>query len=234
MVETNANQKPNSVGLVGDGDDVELIECFEEVFAITFSNEEVERITTLGEAYEIICSKLPTSTEKKNSCLTAMAYNRLNRALRDQGRIPLAVRIDVPSNLTPKNFQKQLEERSNLRLDFLTRASSWAVALNFLQFVTWVAGLILFSGLSAFVATGVIFVVSHALWRIAERTDSRVWSFDGTIGDLSRRASEENIGKLVLLGGKWKDADIWQSMTSIISDFTGYPCHKMTPETVFI
>lgn len=234
MVEKNANWKPNSVGLVGDGDDVELIECFEEVFEITFSNEEAESITTLGEAYEIICSKLPTSTEKRNRCLTAMAYYRLNRSLRDQGKIPPAVRIEVPSDMTPKSFQKQLEERSNLRLNFLTRASSWVVVLTFLQFVTWVAGPILFSGLSAFVATATIFAVSHALWRIAERSDNRVWSFDGTIGDLSRRASEENIGKLVLLGGKWKDADIWRSMTSIISDFTGYPCHKMTPETVFI
>lgn len=163
-----------------------------------------------------------------------MAYYRLNRALHDQGKIPPAVRIEVPSDMTPKGFQKQLEERSNLRLDFLTRPSSWVVALTFLQFVTWIAGPILFSGISAFVATAIIFAVSHALWRIAERSDNRVWSFDGTIGDLSRRASEANIGKLVLLGGKWKDADIWWSMTSIIHDFTGYPCHKMTPETVFI
>ena len=136
--------------------------------------------------------------------------------------------------MTPKSFQKQLEERSDLRLDFLTRSSSWVVALAFLQFVTWIGGPILFSGLSAFVATAIIFAASHALWRIAERSDNRVWNFDGTIGDLSRRASEENIGKLVLLGGKWKDADIWRSMTSIINSFTGYPCHEMTPETVFI
>lgn len=233
MVEASASEKPNSVGLVGDGDDVEIIEFFEDVFEITFSSEEAQSITTLSEAYELICSKLPTPTEKRNVCLKAMAYYRLNRAMRDQGKTPLSVRLEVPSDMTPKSFQKQLEERSNLRLDFLTRASPWVVALSYFQFVTWIAGPILFSGLSAFVATVMIFAVSFALWRVAEWSDHRVWIFDGTIGDLSRRASEENIGKLIVQGGKWKDADVWQSMTLVISNCTGYPSRKMTPETVF-
>lgn len=234
MVENNADQKLNSVGIVGDGDDVELIEYFEAVFEITFSNEEAESIGSLGEAYDTICSKLPTNPEQRSKCLTAMAYYRLNRALCDHGKIHPAIRIEVSSAMTPKSFQKQLEERSKLRLDFLTRASSWVVTLAFLQFTTWIAGPVIFSGFSALVASLLIFAISHTLWRIAEQSDKRVWIFEGTIGDLSRRASETNIGKLILLGGNWKDADIWQSMTSIIQDFTGYPAGKMTPETTFI
>lgn len=234
MVDRKTNQKPNSVGIVGDGDDVELIENFEEVFEVTFSNKEAESIVTLGQACDIIRSKLAIDPEQSNKCLTAMAYYRLNRAMCDQGKIHPEVLVEVPSTVTPKIFQKQLEERSNLRLDFLTRASSWVATLTFLQFVTWIVGPVVFSGFNAFVASLVAFALTHVLWRNAERSDKRVWIFDGTIGDLSRRASEMNIGKLVLLGGKWKEADIWQAMTSIIHDYTGYPSDKMTPETKFI
>ncbi|SLN63340.1 Acyl carrier protein [Falsiruegeria litorea R37] len=234
MGNLNANRKSSSVGIVGDSDDVELIEYFEEVFAITFSNKEAENISTLGEAYKTICSKLPPNSEQRKRCLTAMAYYRLNRALCENGKIHPSVCIEVPSAMTPKDFQKQLEDRSHLHLEFLTGTSSWVTILTFLQFVTWIVGPLIFSGSSAVAASLSIFAISHAIWRIAERSDKRVWIFEGTIGDLSRRASDANIGELVLLGGKWKDADVWQTMTAIISDFTGYPSDQMKPETKFI
>ena len=120
MVSCTKAHRPKSVGIVGDGDDVDVIEDFEATFEIIISDAEAESIVTLGEAYELICSKLPTNQKQQKKCLTAMAYYRLNRALCDYGKMRATTRIEVPESQSPKSFQKQLEERSNLRLDFLT------------------------------------------------------------------------------------------------------------------
>ncbi|WP_299282397.1 hypothetical protein [uncultured Tateyamaria sp.] len=99
---------------------------------------------------------------------------------------------------------------------------------------TWAAGPILFSGLYAIAVGILIFVLNIAIWRYATSIDQRVWIFKGTLADLSRQASKENIGKLVSEGGKWKRADVWAVMTKIISDETGFPAEKMRPAMTFI
>lgn len=234
MFNKNKDQDLKSVGIVGDGDDVELIEAFESTFEISFSNEEVESMSTLGQAFEAICSKLPTTQSQQNKCLTAMAYYRLNRALCGDGKINLGTRVEVPQDQSPRSFQKQLERRADLRLHFLTRASTRTIILFFFQFVSWIVAPIMLSGSSAFIVGVVIAAGSHILWRFADSSDERVWMFDGTLGDLSRQASETNFRKLVSLGGTWKEPDVWKTMTSIIHDCTGFPPDNMTPEMKFI
>lgn len=230
----NETQDLKSVGIVGDGDDVELIEAFESTFKISFSNEEAESMSTLGQAFEAICSKLPTTQSQQNKCLTAMAYYRLNRALCDDGKIDLGTRVKVPHGQSPKSFQKQLERRADLKLHFLTGTSTRTTILFFFQFVSWMVAPVMLSGSSAFLGAVVIAAGSHILWRFADSSDERVWVFNGTLGDLSRQASETNFGKLVSLGGTWKEPDVWKIMTSIIHDYTGFPPDNMTPEMKFI
>ncbi|WP_282607030.1 acyl carrier protein [Pelagibius sp. Alg239-R121] len=234
MSHLNKSQELKSVGIIGDGDDVQLIEDLESAFKITFSDEEAESIFTLGEAFEVVCSKLPSSQKLQNKCLTAMAYYRLNKAFCGHGKIKLSTRVEVPVDLSPRSFQRQLEEMTNLKLDFLTKASLWVVILSLLQFVTWIVAPIMFSGFIAILVGILVVAVSHTLWRFADSIDERVWVFDGTLGDLSRQASEVNLGQLVSLGGRWTESDVWKTMTTIIHDLTGFPPENMTPETKFI
>jgi len=234
MYHLNKHKEPDSVGLAGDGDDVDMIEDFEAAFQITFSDEDAERIVTLGDAFEVICSKLPSDPKQQSKCLTAMAYYRLNRALCEHGKINLTTRVEVPRGQSPKSFQKQLEQRTDLKLDFLTETSLWVFILSLLQLVTWIAAPIFLSGFSALLVGILLAAITHALWRFADRCDNRVWLFDGTLVDLSRQASETNIGKLVSLGGKWTESDVWKIMASIIHQATGLPADNMTPEMKFI
>lgn len=234
MFHNNKHHEAGWVGIDDDGDDVELIEDFEAVFGVTFSDEDAESIVTLGDALEIICSKLPTDQKQQCRCLTAMAYYRLNRALCDNGKINLTRRVEVPRGQSPKSFQRQLEQKTGLRLDFLTEESRWVSNLALSQLVTWIAAPIFFSGFSAMLVGVVLIAITHTLWRLADRLDNRIWLYDGTLGDLSRQASEINIGKLVSSGGKWTKPDIWKTMTSIIRETTGFPRDNMTPEMRFI
>lgn len=234
MFAPRDKREADSVGIVGDGDDIGLIEDFEAVFAISFSDEEGKIINTLGDAYNLICSKLPGDKNQQVKCRTAMAYYRLNRALRERGRLRPEARVSPPTDISPRSFQRKLEEQSGLKLDFLTRASFLTSALFFLQFFTWIAAPVLFDGVAAFLLAISIATASHGLWRIADRMDKEVWTFQGTLGDLARKASEINFGKMASQGGRWTESEVWKTMTSIIHDHTGFPLDDMKPELKFI
>lgn len=234
MGRGNEESRTSSVGLVGDGDEIDLLEDFERLFEITFSNNEAEQILTLGEAHEIICSKLPDSQEIQVKCLTAMTYYRLNRALGAGGKMHPGSQITIPPDLTPKEFQKLLEDESKLDLEFLTHPSSWVEFLFYFQFLSWVAAPILFSGVLAAVSGILVFLIFHGLWRLADQHDKRVWAFDGTVADLAKQAAQNNFGKLVSQGGKWNKVEVWKSMAAIIEFHTGYPTEQMTPDMKFI
>jgi len=230
----NRNKHPKSVGVVGDGDDVAIIEAIEDVFKVAIMDEEAESIRTLEDAHSVICSKLPNDEHEQTKCLTAMAYYRLNRAMQDQGKTKLSKRVETPEAINPREFQQQLVEGSGLQLPFLTTSSTWVNAIEWAILATWIAGPVLFSGFHAIVVGLIILVLNFAIWRFATSIDQRVWIFKGTLADLSRRASEENIGHLVSEGAKWKGADVWTAMTKIISDETGFPTERMRPVMTFI
>ena len=230
----NLDTQPKSVGVVGDGDDLAIIEAIEEVFIVSIMDEDAERIRTLGDAHSVICSKLPNEASQQTKCLTAMAYYRLNRAMKDHGKVKPFESVEAPKPMRPRQYQQQLEEGSGLQLPFLTTSNAWVKMIGWSILGTWAAAPILFSALFAVAAGSLIFVLNIAIWRYATKIDQRVWIFKGTLADLSRRASEENIGQLISEGGKWKGADVWAVMTKIISDETGFPAEKMRPAMTFI
>lgn len=223
-----------SVGLVGDGDDVELITSFESTFGISFSQDELQNLVTLDDAHKIICAKLPNNQSQQKKCLTAMAYYRLNRALLDEGKSKLETHIAVPDGQNPRQFQRRLEQKAQLKLDFLTKPSRWVTSLFVLQFIGFFVAMIILHGWAGIFGGFLAATIFHFLWRYATILDNRVWVFEGTLADLSRRASEANIGNLVALGGRWKEADIWKVMTSLVNETTGFPQEKMTPDMKFI
>lgn len=226
--------QPKSVGVVGDGDDVAIIETIEDVFKVAITDEDAESIRTLEDAHSVICSKLPNEENEQTKCLTAMAYYRLNRAMQGHGKAWPSERVEAPEAMRPRAFQQQLEEASGLQLPFLTTSSAWVNMLGWSILWTWAAGPILFFDFYAIAVGFLVFALNIAIWRYATSIDQRVWIFRGTLADLSRQASEENIGQLVSEGGKWKGADVWAVMTKIISDETGFPAEKMQPAMTFI
>jgi hypothetical protein len=230
----NRDKQPKSVGVVGDGDDVAIIEAIEDVFKVAIMDEEAESIRTLEDAHSVICSKLPNDENEQTKCLTAMAYYRLNRAMPGHGKTTPSERVEAPEAINPREFQQQLEEGSGLQLPFLTTSSTWVNAIGWAILATWTAGPVLFSGSFAIAFGLITLVLNFAIWRFATSIDQRVWIYEGTVADLSRRASEENIGHLVSEGGKWKEADVWTAMTKIISDETGFPAERMRPAMTFI
>ena len=131
---------------------------------------------------------------------------------------------------------KSLSEsrRSGLQLPFLTTSSTWVNTIGWSIVATWIVGPVVFSGFYAAVTGILVLILNFAIWRLATSIDQRVWIFEGTLAAFSRQASEENIGQLVSEGGKWKRADVWTTMTKIISNETGFPSETMRPAMTFV
>ena len=73
----------DSLHLVGDGDDVEVVEWVERVFGISISNRETQETLTVGQLFDLIEAKCGTSATEM--CLSQVAFYRLRRALRELG-----------------------------------------------------------------------------------------------------------------------------------------------------
>ena len=75
-----------SLDLVGDGDELELIEDVEEIFAIKFADAELEACRTAGDLNDIVWRHLSEHADASNSrCMSAMAFHALRRSLVSAG-----------------------------------------------------------------------------------------------------------------------------------------------------
>ena len=222
-----------SVGLVGDLDDVELLEEFEKVFDVKFSVYEAEQIVTLGDSFELLCSKLENCELGKNKCLTAMSYYRISKALDQRRRVPLDHLLKPPVEVSPEEFHARLENLSNLELKFLTRAGRLIVALSIARLIAWIPAALLLDGPSALISSAAIIGGCHIALSIARSRDKGVWIFEGTVAEAAMRAAKLNYGRLVSSGGRWSREEVWEVMTGIIQLHTGCPRDRMAIQSKF-
>ncbi len=110
----------NTLDLVGDGDDTDLIEEIEASFGIELEDGETETLKTIGDLQDVLVRKLGASDRRREGCLTAAAFYRLRRAVSDvEGCQDIAPATPLDSHLVGSDYGKWREEvarRSGLRL----------------------------------------------------------------------------------------------------------------------
>ncbi len=217
-----------TLGLVGDGDEIDLVEDIESAFGIMFSNEEAESCLTVGDAFDLIKGWFQTSDGSR--CVTAMAFYRVRRALGESGR-NLRPESSLPTGQSAKSLLNELAARSGLR--FPRRN------------LTWVGGCGLLLILAGFFATVVLLdarpdywwvgAVAFCLGVFAVTVDPCVLP-DGceTVGGLSRKVAALNFGKLVGDGARPTDRDVWAALVSVLADYTTAPASEIKPDMHFI
>jgi hypothetical protein len=82
----------NTLDLVGDGDDMDVIFDAERTFGIKISNDEASDTHNVGQFYDLVLHKYRTIHPATRACLTQAAFYRLRYALKD-------MRLDQP--ITP-------------------------------------------------------------------------------------------------------------------------------------
>jgi hypothetical protein len=79
MSEAHRRTDTDSIGLAGDGDDVDLIRAIEGSFQVQFGNDTVKWFT-VGDIYDALLRRMPMSSTA-GLCATSMAFYRIRAAL---------------------------------------------------------------------------------------------------------------------------------------------------------
>lgn len=224
----------NTLGLDDDLDGIELVQELELVFDVEVSDREAERILTVGEFYDLLLSKLPQNDADKK-CTTAMAFYRLRSALRLLGygdKLAPASDIRALERGGTKSNLKKLASKAGLRMPktVSTRGGQLAALFGFilvLAGVSWVspeAGSMALGTMAALIFAGAILQYADP---------GKLPPHCVTLGDLARRAAPLNYGRLIKMGARHRDQDIWEFLVEALSGYA-LPKSEINRDTVFL
>ncbi len=141
-------------------DGVELLIAVEEKFGISISDEEAQGLFIVGQLYELIVSKLPTS----HACGSMIVFNRLRRGFRAVGFSRGEISPEtLLAPLLPLGRRRELWKRlsavSQLKLPDLRRPLWVKLMLVVVACLATLPVLFLGPGLSASIATALLSTV---------------------------------------------------------------------------
>jgi hypothetical protein len=240
----------DTIGLVGDGDDVDIVYDVERAFGVKLTDEEARRTRTVGQLHDHIERKIVSSAVSR-ACLSQAAFYRLRRALREMGidaRIAPQTPLSLLNGIPPKSLAKKwrlLARKADLKLPRLetefrgwrSEALSWIITL-----ITFVLGLHMSVGVwhqlttlsVAWMIIPVIFGavamsigIDHvlALRRLPRRL--------ATVGDLAREAEGCSFTKLAAEKNGCSPSDRWFALTAILRETSGHEGSISAGTTLF-
>ncbi len=222
------NCMTSSLGLVGDLDDVDLIEDVEAAFGVRLGDDEIERCSTVGHLFELIEARLPDMPSGK-SCATAMCFYRLRRALQPHSAIALKPKTSIAAleTVPVRKLHEIIETECGLRPpeQIITLWGCLALLLVLaLPFGLFAIGMPWWVALpSAAIGIG--------LYRLAPiQLPGEVEKF----GDLVRIVASRSIGALAGQGARLGPKEAWQAFTDVLSDHTQLSKDEIGPETLLL
>nr|WP_295468902.1 acyl carrier protein [Mesorhizobium sp.] len=217
----------STLGLAGDGDELDMLEAVESSFGIRLDTQETERIETVGQLFDVVLAKTSVDQDARK-CATAIAFYRLRRALGDRSASPRS-RLDEIISDTPARLHRRIERDTGLAMP---RASLGRIGLT-----------ALFAAILLVPAT--IMTVAHGwpYWPLMTLPaaaavgsiwlDSRRWH-EETLGEMARKVANLNFAKLSKFGARSSAGDAWMAYTGLLSDITGIDIEEIGRETRFI
>lgn len=229
---------PNTLGLDDDLDGVELVKDLERIFDIKVSNEEAERILTVGEFHDLLLRKIPPN-EADRKCARAMTFYRLRSAL---GRLGYGEKLTPASDMhilergrIKSNF-KSIERECGLRLPRAeaTKVVWRAFLCSFL--VTLIGVFVLEPGISSMLS-GVLLGLLCGLVVVcvvgAYVDPGQLPANCATLADLTKNAAAMNYGRLIKMGARHREDDIWHNLVEALCHYM-LPKSEITRETYFL
>ena len=220
----------DTLALVGDGDELDLLVDVEEVFGVALAEEEVSGLRTVGSLHALIMTKLAPGAPRR-VCLSARAFRQMRAALKADARIrpstpfqALTSQQDYPSWLA------RVEQESGLEL---TRAAShWAVVL--LGWMAFLAGLGVFVWPDLWLELGMLAALSLlGVWLLPFPERRRpLADHSSSLDDLIRASLPQNFQRLRRAGEAPHSLEVWRILESICRDVSGHR-GPITRETAF-
>ena len=199
-------------------DAVEMLQAIEAAFAITVTNEEAQQIESVGDLYDLICSKVKAVADGQLPCLTATAFRRIKRALRerlpDHQILPETPMRQVLRGMPPGQLLRRLAADTGLSMPGPTMRLSGA-GMMALTFVVLPLCLYQFDIAPPIVSGSLGIALTFA---VARYWPSGLPRHVTTVGELARSAAAKNIAALSKQDGAVRTSDVWAALVSIICD----------------
>ncbi|MBH5367540.1 acyl carrier protein [Bradyrhizobium glycinis] len=237
----------DTLNLVGDGDDVDVIHEVERTFGIKLTDAEAEQARTVGQLYDLIELKNRNAGSTTRACLSQAAFYRLRQTLKlmgIEGEITPQTSISILERIEPRSMApkwRRLAQTSGLDLPSLEtsfRVSErwpgpfrWLVsfALGLLGCLWHAGGISLDNRLALLLAAALCFgCFGYKKWLTFRTVPRRIL----TIGELAREAAGCSFAKLTTENKECAPADRWFALTAILRGITGHKI-AISPETTF-
>jgi len=224
----------NTLELDDNDDRVELTEALGAAFAMRFGVAEAAACRTVGDVFQVVRSRFPSSREGVEGCATAMAFYRVRQALSDPGARSLltpSASIDGLAGRRGRRFLRKLGRRSGFQ------TPRWKATL-----VGQTGGWMMFAGLIWLLLTA---IVARHLWYTGVTVGvlglvlvlldpGRLPADCRTLGGLARKIAVLNFGRLHVQGAKARDRDLWAALVEILSEYTLLPKAEIHPGTLIL
>jgi hypothetical protein len=223
----------NSLNLVGDGDDLDLIEAIEASFDVSFGDDELRDVRTFGELYDAVVSHLAhTEDVRRTHCRSATAFRKIRRAFQLTGLGEIRPSTPLRSLLATANHGKlsrRLEYETGLDLRATTLAG-WTLVIGSCVATAASLSFLSLTGSTLDVPTAfgtvVATTVGGMFLAVVAASVSNGWgmTFDRdllTAGDLADRAVHLNFKRLSSPSGQNHPADVWRTLEWISRDISG-------------
>lgn len=211
----------NSLNLVGDGDDTDLIEEVEAAFDIKITNAESENIETTGDLFELLVQKLGANHKQRTVCFTAISFYRLRRIFKEISNFQDITPRTKINKLLPGGkflpFRENIEASTGLKLPFnevdytaylesILIIASPALAWLFFDTMGW-ASLIFLIGWALIIPISMYFY-------------NRAPLLYSDVGDLAKVVAGLNFKRLNQEYGDCHQDDLWNALVYTLLDKT--------------
>ena len=217
-----------SLNLVGDGDETDLIEALEAAFGITLRREDPADWRTLGDAARTFEALAPPGCMDDDAWAIQRAFYQIRDAAgidRVRPSTPLATFAEPP-----KRFIRRIRRETGLRMPALlsTQAGKAATCLCVAAFVGLAIGWLfrIWPAIGASVAVAALTLAWLAVFERGAFPPSIV-----TVGDLARRAAPLNLGAL-RREGAGRGLAAWDIVAAVAAEESGIEVGRLSPETL--
>jgi hypothetical protein len=215
MTQSEARAKADTIGLVGDGDDADLLEAIEGSFQVSVGDAATTWFT-VGDIYETLLELVPTSSVP-GLCATSMAFYRVRSTLK---RV-----ADVDGPMTPSTRLSGLTSLPPRRLYALLAQELGVARLPEMLSARGCLGIVM---LLAGVVGGVLTFALPVLWpalllipvgvEVTRRDEGGYYAT--TVGDLARDLARRNFSLFASEGADARPAALWRALCELIADET--------------
>lgn len=216
MTQAEARTKADTIGLVGDGDDTDLLKAIENSFNVEFG-EAATQCLTVGKIYQSLLDVAPT-TSVPGLCATSMAFYRvravLKRVANVDGPITPSTRLSGLTPLPPKRLYALLAHELGI-----------ALPARMLSPRGCIGSVILLAG----AVGGLVTITQPSLWpalllvpvglEIIRRDEGAYYATK--VGDLARDVARHNFSVFASEGADARPAALWRTLCELIAHETG-------------